>query len=100
MSSPVHLDTVFDVLANYHRRRLLVALLEHNPQEAVVVPNEEPPEDSEVERLDVAMVHVHLPKLEETGFVTWDPKADEVEKGPRFENLRPLLECVDDFADE
>lgn len=91
-------DEVLAVLANVQRRKLLVALLEHNPQ------NDSPVkvvgDDTEaVERL-VAMNHVHLPKLEEHGFVRWDQSSHEVVKGPNFEEIRPLLELLVAHEDE
>jgi len=36
--------------------------------------------------------------LDDYGFVTWDEETNEVSKGPRFEDIRPLLELVDDQA--
>ncbi|ELY68477.1 hypothetical protein C489_07240 [Natrinema versiforme JCM 10478] len=38
--------------------------------------------------------HVHLPKLDEFGFVDWNPEANTVEAGVRFEEIRPALELL------
>jgi hypothetical protein len=46
------------------------------------------------------MFHTHLPKLEEAGFIVWHQDTNKVEKGPRFEEIRPLLELIDAHADE
>ena len=93
-------DEVMDALANVQRRKLLVALLAHNPQDdsPVVVADSEG-EGSAVEQL-VTMDHVHLPKLAEYGFIDWDKEAHQVEKGPKFDEIRPLLELLDDHEDE
>lgn len=96
----VTFDDALDALAHVQRRKLLVSLLEHNPQDGdpVVVGASE----SEVDALEslTAMNHVHLPKLVEYGFVEWDREHNEVSKGPEFVEIRPLLELLDDHADE
>ena len=94
------LDDVMHVLASPQRRKLLVALLDHNPQSdsPVVIADDENERDA-VERL-VEMEHVHLPKLEDHGFIEWDQENNEVSKGPKFEDIRPLLKLMVDHMDE
>ena len=94
------LDEMLDALGHIQRRKLLRALLTHNPQddESVVVDADESA-DEELGRL-VDMRHVHLPKLEEYGFIGWDRDSNEVSKGPNFEEIRPLLELLADHEDE
>jgi hypothetical protein len=96
----VKLDGALDALADVQRRNLLLSLLDHNPQDdtPVVVGASE----SDVEALEslTTMRHVHLPKLVEYGFVKWDEEHNEVSKGPAFDEIRPLLELLDDHADE
>lgn len=101
MQTPVmrtSFDDALDALAHRERRRLLTALVEHNPQDARPIPvdgDEEPALEQLVE-----MRHVHLPKLEEYGFVEWDRDTDEISTGPNFVEIRPLLELLDEHADE
>ena len=52
-----------------------------------------PPSDGE-QRLQVEMYHVHLPQLEDYGYIQWDEYRNEVSKRPRFEGIRPLLELL------
>ncbi len=93
-------DEMLDALADRQRRTLLVALLEHNPQnDAPVVVDDSEEGADRVQRL-LRMEHVHLPKLEEYGFVEWRQDADEVVKGPHFEEIRPLLELLESHGDE
>ena len=96
----VEFDDALDGLADVQRRRLLVSLLEHNPQDGdpVVVGDTE----TEIEALQslTAMNHVHLPKLVEYGFIEWDREANEVSKGPEFVEIRPLLELLKEHADD
>lgn len=94
-------DDSLDALAHVQRRALLLALLADSPQDAST-----PPETArsgsagdEVDLL-VTIHHVHLPKLEEYGFVEWDRDTDELRRGPNFEEIAPLLELLDDHRDE
>jgi len=94
------LDEQFDALTHPLRRRLLVRLLEHNPQKGDVNPPSLHEGDQQFQDLQTEMFHTHLPKLEEAGFIVWHQDTNKVEKGPRFEEIRPLLELIDAHADE
>lgn len=98
-SHPVAFDEMVEALANVQRRKLLVALLEHNPQDDAPVTVVDEADAEVFERL-VSMRHVHLPKLADAGFIIWDDESHEVSKGPNFEEIRPLLELLDDHAEE
>ncbi|WP_367175236.1 DUF7344 domain-containing protein [Haloarcula rubripromontorii] len=89
-----------NTLANVQRRKILVRLLDHNPQDdtPVVVDDSEQDQDA-IERL-ISMQHVHLPKLEEYGFIEWDRDSHEVRKGPKFNEIQPLLELLVSHSDE
>lgn len=99
ISQSLSFDDAVDALADVQRRKLLMALLEHNPQDDVPVVLTGEDGDDAVERL-VTMQHVHLPKLVDYGFVEWDQATHEVTKGPQFDEIRPLLELLDEHADE
>lgn len=96
----ISFDDMVDALADVQRRKLLVALLDHNPQDdtPIVIADSESGSDA-VERL-VTMNHVHLPKLADYGFIEWDRDSHEVAKGPNFEEIRPLLKLLDDHEDK
>jgi len=93
-------DDMMDALADVQRRKLLVALLEHNPQDdtAAVVADFESKTDALERR--ISMQHVHLPKLAEYGFIDWNEDTHEVRKGAKFDDFRPLLELLEDHEDE
>ena len=96
----ISFDDIVDALADVQRRKVLVALLEHNPQDdAPVVIADSDSEADAVERL-VTMQHVHLPKLVDYGFIEWNEETHEVTKGPKFDEIRPLLELLHDHEDE
>ena len=94
-------ETILVTLASEYRRRALVALLERGPQgEDVGVPEDVHVGDEELEVLRIELYHVHLPRLREAGFIRWDSSAHEIRPGPRFEEIRPLLELIEDHRDE
>jgi hypothetical protein len=94
-SVTVPFDEMLEAVADHHRRTLLVALLEENPQDELSVLGD----DDALEYL-TRMRHVHLPKLDEYGFINWDQEANEVTKGPNFAEIKPLLELLRDHGDE
>jgi hypothetical protein len=78
-----------------------VALLNHNPQDD----DDRDPlnivaDDIEPEVLEIELVHNHLPKLEDMGFISWDRTANEISKGPNWEEIAPLLKLIHDHQDE
>lgn len=91
------LDDALEALSHSRRRQLLFALQE---SESGVDAVPEDVVDGEVtERVVVDYAHVHLPLLEQQGYVRWDPDRDEVSRGPRFDELEPLLEAVKEYED-
>lgn len=96
-----YIDRKFDALARAERRELLVALLDHNPQTLSESPSQpaksdtaQPLVERDADRIE--RQHVHLPKLAEYGYVEWDREEDILTKGPRFDEIRPLVEFVRD----
>jgi len=80
-------------MSDAHRRRVLLRLLESNP---TIVETIVPASDTVDRRMAVLQLrNVHLPKLEEDGFVTWDRETDELTRGPNFAELRPVLEALE-----
>ena len=91
-------DTHLDALGHVDRRRLLLALL--NAEEAAL-PLELGQLGYETAESDVPLsfYHNHLPKLENLRFVDADPDHHVVTRGPRFEEIEPLLELLDTYQD-
>ncbi|WP_306054439.1 hypothetical protein [Natronococcus wangiae] len=54
---------------------------------------------SEGETRSIERQHVHLPKLADCGFIERSPNGDAVERGARFEEIRPLLELLTDYRE-
>jgi predicted transcriptional regulator len=93
------LDEQLSVLSNHHRRRLLVALAQRTPQSDRLAPSRGLATDGGDENQTIAMQHVHLPKLADHGFIDWDQDAQRVTKGPRFDEIEPLLTVLSENQD-
>ena len=91
-----------EALEHPYRRQLLVTMLEQNPQDD----DDVDPLDSvdysaaDAEQLQIALRHVHLPKLEQRGFITWDRRRGAISKGPDWDEIAPLLTLIHDHSDE
>ncbi|WP_435157174.1 DUF7344 domain-containing protein [Haladaptatus sp. DFWS20] len=94
------LDDQLCVLSNAHRRRLLLALLEDNPQNdrTVLFGTSETTDDDR--KRAVAMGHIHLPKLVDHGYIDWNLEKRSVTKGPQFDELKPLLVALEGMDDD
>ena len=91
-------DIHLDALRHIDRRRLLLALL--NAEEAALPIELDQLEDETVESdVLLSLHHNHLSKLEDLGFVDATPDHHSVTKGPRFEEIEPLLELFETYQD-
>ncbi|WP_415379913.1 hypothetical protein [Halosimplex sp. TS25] len=104
-------STIFGLLANDARRRLLLLLREHETvqvPDAVLERNRESPEAEsgtggpggpDSRRLtEVRLHHVHLPKLAEADVVEWHRDRDVVTRGARFDDVEPTLAVLAENA--
>lgn len=102
------LNESLHVLAHSYRRRILIALTDHNPQTAdelnVTRDNEAVSEMFESfrrdQKLESELKHIHLPKLADYSYITYDSVTGRIERGPNFDEIVPLLELIRDYADE
>jgi hypothetical protein len=99
-------DRSVEALGHRYRRRLLIALLDHNPQDDEDAQDSEEAlgsvVDGEVDQqlVQSELVHNHLPKLDELGYITWNPETGKIKKGPQWEEIAPLLALLKDHDDE
>ena len=94
------LDELFDVLSNPPRRRILTALADANPRdEAEFVPGDFTSDERREEAL-MRLHHTHLPKLDEAGFVEWNSHSKTITRGPRLDEIAPLVELLIAHRDE
>ncbi|ODR79359.1 hypothetical protein BG842_21310 [Haladaptatus sp. W1] len=96
------LDTSFEILANTYRRQLLFSLLEHDHLDGDQphVPADVSNTDERERQFSLRMRHVHLPMLSAADVIEWNWDENTVWRGPRFEDIRPLVQMVQEQADE
>ncbi|WP_226003984.1 DUF7344 domain-containing protein [Natrinema salinisoli] len=111
------IDDIFDALADRHRRRLLIELLDGDRRyvsKLTGVSRDLAEADEELLRKclsneglvsqadeELLLKHqIHLPKLAEYGFVEWDRDEHVVTRGPRFDDVRPVLEFLEGQQNE
>lgn len=93
---------IFEALSNPYRRQVLVALLDSNPQtDDDIDPmnrlGSRDPDDPPV--TNELLVHVHLPKLANMGFIDWDRQSGEISRGPDWETIAPVVGLFDDHRE-
>lgn len=96
------IDRLFDAMANEHRRRLLLTLAEDNPEDGAVVrvPDDVAASEEDLQTLETKLHHVHLPMLADGEFIEWNRETCAVRKGPRFEDIYPMVELLSEYEDE
>jgi len=101
MNSETIWQQLFDALSASYRRQLLVALLEHNPQDDDPDPLDVTADgETDLDVLEIDLFHRHLPKLEEQEFIEWDRESGEIAKGPKWEEIGPIIRLIHDHRDE
>jgi len=90
------MDRVMDILANRHRRLMVLSL----KRGGVETETDLMFRSSGREEAEMALRHTHLPKLEEAGYVEWNRETGEVSKGSRFDEIEPILELIENHSDE
>jgi len=89
------IDRQLKLLHKRERRLILQALLHREgvtDVSAVV-------EDDRTETL-LTYEHSHLPELASAGYIQWHRETGEVSRGPRFDDVAPLIELLEENAAE
>lgn len=97
--SSASFDTQLSALSHVERRRLLLTLLHANTEDDLPLRVDQLEHDTAGNSPRLSMHHVHLPKLDEYGFVDANPDRGSVTAGPRFDEIEPLLELLDSNRD-
>ncbi|WP_224269733.1 DUF7344 domain-containing protein [Haloprofundus salinisoli] len=96
----VELNAVFVTFASATRRRVLLTLLEENPQEVRTLSGRLAAVwDVERARVQTQLRHVHLPQLVGAGYVQWNETTGEIDRGPALADIEPMLRLLDDHAE-
>lgn len=88
-------DSLLDALGHGDRRWLLRALLKADSEGDLPIEIDQLDHESTDTALRLSMHHVHLPKLDDRGFVDANLDQYSVTTGPRFDEMKPLLELLD-----
>lgn len=100
-SPSTQLDEMFACLANRYRRQVLLEVLEDIPEPVSQITRVAANRgDRGLQRLQIELYHVHLPKLDSAGYVRWNRDTLGVERGPRFHEIEPVLRSLTGGADE
>ena len=94
------LGTALQLLSDPDRRRLLLRIREHNPEDAEQMPRETTDSDAEFRRAFSQMYHLHLPMLAAADVIAWDRDQNVIRRGPDYDELRPLLDLFHDHEEE
>jgi hypothetical protein len=91
------MDRMLDALRKRNRRLILLLVKDGVVQtEADVMFRGG--DDSETVKMK--LIHTHLPKLADAGYIEWDRETGTISKGPNFDEIEPLLELLETHADE
>ncbi|WP_147299500.1 MULTISPECIES: hypothetical protein [unclassified Haloferax] len=88
-------DTQLAAIQHVERRLLLLTLLRAGPDSTAFDADHTPP-GTDVRELKLQMYHVHLPKLERMGLIEPNGNWYDIRRGPRFDDIEPLLRVIDD----
>lgn len=91
---------LFALLSHPHRRRIFTELNESTSRHETEVELEALSDATELEDETVNLIHNHLPRLAEAGFVEWDPERQVVTHGSRFHEIAPLISLMVTHQDE
>jgi len=91
------LDDKLDILSK-RQRRLILLTLKHDAEKHetdVLFRGTDDTDDPELQ-----LIHNHLPRLDEAGYIEWDRDGGTISKGPRYDEIKPLLDLMKNHADE
>ncbi len=87
-------DEVLDTLSHPLRRRLLFSLYEQGQDISELSFHQISGLAFEERNIQNELYHVHLPKLEDKRYVRWDDDEHTIIKGPKWNQIEPLLRLV------
>jgi hypothetical protein len=95
-------ESLLTAISDPYRRQLLVALLDHNPQDDADLDPLDVVAETEREStvLESELVHNHLPKLDAMEIIRWDRDSGEISTGPEWDEVAPILELIHDHRED
>lgn len=97
----VRIGDQFAVLRHPYRRRILAELADHDPlTETELNPVTLASHEMEPKHAALQLHHSHLPMLSEYGFIDWNRETGDVRRGPKFVEIQPLLQLLEEHQVE
>ncbi|MFP8888365.1 hypothetical protein ACLI4U_01160 [Natrialbaceae archaeon A-CW2] len=91
-------NQIADALGAQVRRQILLTLLDHNPVGQTETMAKIHPRKKDVRELE--LIHVHLPTLDDMGYIVWDSDNENIVKGPNWEEIEPVIRLLRENSDE
>ena len=91
-------DQLHEVLASQERRMIIYSLKDAPEERRMPLPEAAmTPESSwDQERTTLRLMHDHLPKLADAGYVRWERDPFCVQRGPHFEEVEVMFDLIHD----
>lgn len=94
------LGELLDALRHPCRRQILTQLNGRNHRDEDELDLEQVAGTGKRDHETITLIHSHLPKLADSGFINWDRKRHVVTRGPRFHEIAPLIDLMISHQDE
>lgn len=85
-----------DILSSRHRRLMMVSLRQGVVESEADFMFRSGNDYEETER---SLRQDHLPRLEEAGYIEWDRESGGISEGPRFDEIEPIPELIENHSD-
>lgn len=94
--SPEAIDSMMAALSSHARRVVLVTLLGDTTETDIATLERKLTH----ENARIRLYHRHLPKLANSGYINWDSLTGTVSTGPKFSEVEPLVQLLEEYEAE
>jgi DNA-binding transcriptional ArsR family regulator len=91
-------DQIAKALGSQARRRILMELLDHNPVSHQDTSTKN--STQEIERIELQLIHIHLPILNDLGYIEWNRNHRKIIKGSNWGEIEPIVRLLSDNRDQ
>lgn len=92
-------STVFRTFGALPRRQIVDSLLHAPPDREMLLPEaaNSPDQRRDPSALYVELIHIHLPRMAEAGFIEWEKDPLRVWRGHNFDEVGSVMEAVQSY---
>ncbi|WP_158058715.1 DUF7344 domain-containing protein [Halorussus halophilus] len=87
-------DPLLKALCKSPRRQLLTALADVDSDDEKLTPSDFCTPTAPDGQVPISLHHTHLPHLEDAGFIEWNRETNYIRRGPRYDEIAPLVELL------